>query len=236
MKNGKIFGSIANITWYTSNGIDIMRSKPGRGSVKQTEATKKNSSHFGKAAKMVSKLLNGLANELNFRMLPANRGKTIGAVSKWLPEAEKLTTSAFYSFPSLIELNDLATLEQMAKIPTEVSLDKDHTITVSFGAFKTISAIKAPKNTGSIVLKAVLVELSTIEDTLEALVYSVSLEIPYNNDEEVAAQNISFPDQPIAGIHFLVCLVVSFKGKSIPGMDKERKWLPAGVLGIGKIV
>jgi len=52
----------------------------------------------------------------------------------------------------------------------------------------------------------------------------------------VVKQKISFPLRLIAGTYFLVCLVVSFKGRSIPGMDKERKWLPAGVLGIGKIV
>jgi hypothetical protein len=236
MKKGKISGSIANVIWYTSNGIDIMRSKPGRGRVKQTEATKKNSSNFGKAAKMVSKLFKGLAKELNFRMLPANRGKTIGEVSKWIPEEAKLTTSAFYSFPSLVELNDLIALEKAVKIHTEVFLAEDHTITISFGAFTPRSAVKAPRETDDIEIKAVLVILSPNNDMdQEVLAYPVSLEFIYNN-EEVAAQNITFPVQPVAGNNFLISLVVSYKGYNIPGMDRERKWLPAGVLGIGRIV
>lgn len=237
MKNGKISGSIANVIWYTSNGIEIMRSKPGRGKVKQAESTKMNASNFGKASKMVSLILKGLAKELNFRMLPANRGKTIGAVSKWLPEEAKLTKSAFYSFPSVVELNELITLEKTVNIKAEVSLVNDNTITVAFDAFNPESAIKAPKNTQSIEIKAVLVSLGNNAAilALEPLEYSVSLEIPYIN-QEVAAQNISFPVQPVAGTNFLVSLLVSYKGDKIPGMDKERKWLPAGALGIGKIV
>lgn len=141
MKNGKISDSIANVTWYTSNGKELMRSKPGLGKVKQAAITKINASYFGKASKIISPLLKGLAKELNFRMLPSNRGKVIGAVSKWLPKEEKLTTSTFYTFPSLVELNDLISLENEVKIQTEVTLAADNTITVAFGAIVPTSSI-----------------------------------------------------------------------------------------------
>jgi hypothetical protein len=183
---------------------------------------------------MVHPLLNGLAAELNFKMAMKNRGKVLSGVKSWLEGEGGQPASSLYIFQPAEELNNLAGLQKILKVQISPVLAEDHTVTVSVGAFNPGTDVKVPGKTEDIELKAVLVTLRTDKGRNDVLRYPVSITIPYA-DAEVGEQTISFPVKPEAGTVFLVGLAVSFMGYRILGMDKNPKWLPAGVLGIGKI-
>jgi hypothetical protein len=234
INNGKISGIVANVIFYSSHGKDFVRSAPGTNGVKQTKATKNSAAAFGRASALAHPLLNELAAELNFKMLRSNRGKVISAANKWLAGQTSSTTSSLPILPP-VELNDQVSLEESLKAPIELTLAGDNTVTVSIGPFNPKTAVKAPRQTYRIELKAVLVTSVKGKGRKEVQQhYPVTTEIAYDNTE-VPVQNISFPVQPVAGTTLMIGLAVSFKGKFIPGTDKDRKWLPAAILGFGKI-
>lgn len=232
--NGQVIGSISKTTFLFVNGIGILRSKPGRGNVKQTTATKKMASVFGKASSMIHPLLNELAEELYFKMIMKNRGKVVSAAKDWLIKVPESTDSSLNSFLPAIELNDQVTLEKVLKVSMELTVAKDNKISLSMESFNPTIAILVPKKTDTIELKAVLITSHTDKDQAVVEKYPVTLEIPYS-DAEVGEQTLQFPVQPEAGTVFLVALAICYKGYRINGMDRDRKWLPAGVLGLGRI-
>lgn len=235
MINGQIIGSISKTTFLTINGIGILRSKPGRGNVKQTAATQKIASVFGKASSMIHPLLNELAEELYFKMIMKNRGKVVSAAKDWLIKEPEPTDSSLNSFQPAIELNDLVTLEKMLKVQMELVVAKDNKISLSIESFNPIVDILVPKKTDTVEWKVVLITSLTENGQTVVEKYPITLEIPYS-DAEVGEQTLQFPIQPKAGTVFLVALTVCYKGYRINGMDRDRKWLPAGVLGMGKIM
>lgn len=232
--NGQVIGSISKTTFLTLNGIGILRSKPGRGNVKQTAATKKMASVFGKASSMIHPLLNDLAEELYFKMIMKNRGKVVSAAKDWLIKEQKLTGSSFNSFQPAIELNDQVALDKILNVPIKLVVAKDKKIVLSMESFNPTVAILVPKKTDTIELKAVLITSHTDKEQTVVEKYPITLEIPYS-DAEVGGQTLQFPVQPAAGTVYLVALAVCFKGYRINGLDRDRKWLPAGVLGLGRV-
>lgn len=234
MINGEISGSINNITYYTVNGVGYLRSKPGQGKVKQSKATKKSASAFGKASSLIHPLLNELAIELNFKMIMKNRGKVVSAAKNWLMKEPEQTGSSLHTFQPALDLNDLVTLEGILNVQIELIVAKDNTISVVVGSFNPFVDVKAPQKTDTIELKVVLVTSLTNKEQTIVEKYPVSVEIPFL-DAEVGEQTLQFPISPTAGSNILVGLIVCFKGYKINGMDKDRKWLPAGVLCLGSI-
>lgn len=234
MKNGKISGSIANTTFYESEGAELLRSKPGRGRVRQASTSKVCASRFGRASSMTHPLLNALVLELNFKIKKTNRGRVVGAVSNWLTSLNESAVSALSSFHAPLELNELISLEKTMKISLETALSEDNFISVSVGAFVPETAIKAPRLTTRVELKFVLVTQAKTLYRKELAKYPVSIEVPYN-DKEVPAQIISFPVNLMKNTNFLVGLTITFSGFGLRGTGKECKWLPAGVLCVGKI-
>jgi hypothetical protein len=234
IKNGAITGSLNKSTYYSFENQTIARSKPGPGGVKQTDGMKKSALYFGKASAMVHPLLNGLTMELNFKIPRSNKGKLVSMAKAWLTEVGDQPGSSLHLLQPAGELNNLVTLEKIVKVPVNAALAEDNTVTVAVGAFNPFSAVKAPAKTDTIELKAVLVTLKADKDWNDVRQYPVSLSIPYA-DAEVGEQTLEFPVQPNSGMAILVGWTVCFKGYRIPGMDKDPKWLPAGVLGIGKI-
>jgi hypothetical protein len=234
MINGKISGSISNTTYYTVNGISILRSKPGRGGVKQSKATKKSASAFGKASSIIHPLLNELATELNFKMIMKNRGKVVSAAKNWLMLETEEADSSLNTFQPALELNDIVTLEKILNVQMELIVAKDNTLSVVVGSFNPFADIKAPQKTEIVELKVVLVTSNTTKEQTIVEKYPISVEIPFC-DAEVGEQTLEFPIHPGAGSIILVGLIICYKGYQINGMDRDRKWLPAGVLGLGRI-
>ncbi len=234
MKNGKISGSIANTTFYEAEGTELMRAKPGRGRVKQTSATKVQASRFGEASSMTHPLLNALVGELNFKIHKTNRGKVVGAVSNWLTTVKEPAVSALSSFGAAVELNDLVTLEKIVKVSIVPVLADDNSVSVSVDSFFPETAIKAPRRTSKVELKFILVTQTREMSKKKLALYPVSVEVPYNA-KEVPAQKICFPVQLAGGSSMLVGLAINFSVFALRGTGKERNWLPAGVLCVGKV-
>jgi hypothetical protein len=234
IKNGAMSGPIHKTTYYSFENQTIARSKPGPGGVKQTEGMRKSALYFGRASAMVHPLLNGLTTELNFKISRSNKGKLVSRAKAWLTEVGDQAGSSLHLLQPAGELNNLAALEKIVKVPVNTVLAEDNTVTVAVGAFNPFNAVKAPAKTDAIELKAVLVTLKADKDWNDVRQYPVSLSIPYA-DAEVGEQTLSFPVPPAPGMAILIGWTVCFKGYRIPGTDKDPKWLPAGVLGIGKI-
>ena len=234
MINGIISGSINNTTYYTVNGMDIIRSKPGPGKVKQSKATKKSASAFGKASSLIHPLLNELATELNFKMIMKNRGKIVSAAKNWLINEPEQTDASLHTFQPALELNDLVTLEKILNVQMELIISKDNTLSVVVRSFNPFADVQAPQKTEIVELKVVLVTSHTNQGLAVVEKYPIGVEIPFLN-AEVGEQILQFPIPPTAGSIILVGLVVCFKGYKINGMDKDRKWLPAGILCLGSI-
>jgi hypothetical protein len=232
IKKGKINGSIGNITYYTLLDREVMRIKPAK--VVQTAATKQSGARFGKASSMTHALLNGMAAELDFKILPGNRGKTVAAVTKWLGGEGKSAVSSLHLFQPAQELNDQVSLEKLLPLQVDPVLAEDHTITVTIGAFNPVTALKVREKTEQIILKVLLVTLKSVQGDNDIRRYPVTITIPYD-DAGVDEQVVSFPVQPEAGMSVLVGLAVSYQGYKFLGRENDRKWLPAAVLGIGKM-
>jgi hypothetical protein len=200
--------------------------------MKQNPVMKKQQSAFGKAASIAHALCNKVAEELNFRIPLKSRNEMVSLTYKWLAD-EKVFPTLYLPWRK-VELNDRVTLDKILCLQMKPVLCADHTVMVSIGQFNPRFQITAPLWTSEVELNFLLVTLTTEKDNKEVQKYPVRITVPYT-DEEVVAQNLSFPVKPANDVIVLVSLAVCFKGKDLAGKDKDPKWLPAGILGIGRI-
>lgn len=234
IKNGIISGSIGDLVYYSVNGKNYVRSKTKTGIIKSSAGTKKSASAFGLASAVVSPLLKGLATELDFRLTKCARGLMIGNAYRWFKTNTDWESTILSDFEPCVELNEMISIRKMFNLRIKCNLEDGKDVVLTIPEFNPKRVIITPKITVEVHFKIVLVTVSFSGRQKKIKPYPVSISIANTNHLE-AARNISFPLQTGAATSFLVAITMGYTTYAIAGLNRDMKWLPAGVLAMGRI-
>lgn len=152
-KKGKfIVGSMGDVVYKEINGVQVMQSKPGKGGVKQTPATKESAGIFGKSSTLASSFRNRMYHVINENADGTVVSRFTTAVNLVIRHCYSPQTKTFHfekdSFESLVGLdfNIKSPLQKSMWLMPESKL-ADNILTITLPELKTHEELKFPKGT-----------------------------------------------------------------------------------------
>ena len=172
VKKGKfISGSMGNVVYKEINGVQVMQSKPGKGGVRQTPATKESASIFGKASTLASFFRGRMHHVINDNADGLVVSRFTTAVSSVIRHCYSPQTKTFHfekdSFQSLIgfDFNIKSPLQKSMWLMPESKL-AENKLTITLPELKTHEELKFPKGTNLCEIK-ICVLLYRLEEGME---------------------------------------------------------------------
>lgn len=172
VKKGKfIIGSIGDTVYKAVNGTQVMQSKPGRGGVRQTPATKESASLFGKGSSLAGSLRNRMYHVINGNADGRVASRFTTAVNSVIRHCYSSKTKTFHfekdSFESLVgfDFNIKSLLQKSMWLMPESKLT-ENILTITLPELKTHEELKFPKGTNLCEIK-ICVLLYKLEEGLE---------------------------------------------------------------------
>lgn len=152
-KKGKfIIGSMGDVVYKEMNGVQVMQSKPGKGGVRQTPATKESASVFGKSSTLASSFRNRMHPVINDNADGKVVGRFTSAVNAVIRHCYSSKTKTFHfeknSFESLVgfDFNIKSPVQKSMWLMPESKL-AENILTITLPELKTHEELKFPKGT-----------------------------------------------------------------------------------------
>jgi hypothetical protein len=223
-------GTAGNVVFYESRGKQVMRAKPGR--IKQTKATKASAKDFGRAARF-SRLFRevleeyGKFNRLD-QMCRMNR-----VLMKWISDSKDDPKMKNRMIQSMVgfELNPESELRRNFKVTTLIDFDQPEKILVTLPEIKPAEDISAPPWIDKVQLNIISVRVNTnekMENRAQPLyAHNKIIEIDYTK-ASIPEQQIELPQETIPDDIVLLAIGLTYFKSSV---IKDKKWVPAGIVG-----
>lgn len=153
VKRGKfIVGSMGDVVYKEINGVQVMQSKPGKGGVRQTPATKESAGLFGKGSTLASFFRGRMHSVINGNADGLAVSRFTTAVNSVIRHCYSSKTKTFHfekdSFESLIgfDFNIKSPLQKSMWLMPESKLH-ENILTITLPELKTHEELKFPKGT-----------------------------------------------------------------------------------------
>ena len=194
--SGKFKGNIGNLTYRIINGIAVIQSRPGPGTVKQTEPTKASSVDFSLSSnrgKILREILfpmirglqdNKMVNRLNVAVAEVIRSNT--SLSSGYRDLEDGDLQLLNGF----EFNRHSPFSKMFKAKLHLDQNYVEGVKISMDAFNAREAITFPEMASGCTLRVLLSAVSLAHNEYQYC-GTAELDIPANS-EEVPAITWSF--------------------------------------------
>lgn len=152
-KKGKfIIGSMGDVVYKEINGVQVMQSKPGKGGVRQTPATKESAGLFGKSSTLASNFRGRMHSVINENADGRAVGRLTAAVNSVIRHCYSSKTKTFRfekdSFESLagFDFNIKSPLQKSMWLMPESKL-AENILTITLPELRTHEELKFPKGT-----------------------------------------------------------------------------------------
>jgi hypothetical protein len=208
-----------------------MRSKPKKN--KQTRATKASAMTFGKASKVVNKILPSFKPVISALITRRSRNLFVAAFNKWLHTDPLNTVEPLNDINPVtgFQFNEQTSLKERLRLLLNISRTAGDTLLLSIPAFDPVEAIIAPANT-------VMVEMCVVAGSCymhsandPAETCNATIEIDYTDGQQ-PAQQLELPVKTGAGYLCLVMVALKYtisrKGNTF--VTNDLRWMPAGIV------
>jgi hypothetical protein len=189
--NVQITGKIQNLVFYKLGDKYYARSIPWK--VKQTKATKKRATEFGKASRAGKCLRQQLMPCIPFPADNNMQTRLVSAIFQWLRSASYQASAPCDPVPfvSKFPFTEGYSVRERWKVPLEITPILPGSLEMKIPAFIPVRSISAPANTVSVECR-ISAGGCHIEKGMATGGFSTTLRFDYN-DVEVPAQTIVMP-------------------------------------------
>lgn len=148
---GLLSGTVGNYSFKVVNGVGIVQSKPGKGGVKQTKATKSSASEFGNAHALAKKiraaqfpLLQDLSDSKMYNRFATAIYKAILSAAD-LPKGKRTLADGNLGALDQFQFNADSPFSKYCHVPMEAALNQDNKIEIALDAFHPYKDIAIPE-------------------------------------------------------------------------------------------
>ena len=222
-----ITGTIDNVVFYKLGDAYVARSLPNE--VKQSAATKQRSKNFGIAASAGRTLRQSLTPSLPFPKDKNMQSRFSGAIARWLQQqnVDALSPANDLPYISGFDFNEATSVSERWKANILVLRPSDDLMTIQIPAFIPTEAIAAPAYTESVECCFTVAACQLTNAALPSG-YSVSINIPYNNEMR-DAQVLPMPVTTGAGALVVVAAYMTYHLASGQA-DQRTEFMPSSVV------
>ncbi|MFY0481216.1 hypothetical protein ACI6PS_01315 [Flavobacterium sp. PLA-1-15] len=149
---GLLTGTVGNYSFKILNGVAVVQSKPGKGGVKQTTATKSSASEFGNAHAVAKQirlaqfpLLQDLSDARMYNRFATAIYKTILS-AKDMPKGERTLADGDLENLEHFQFNADSPFYKYCNAPMKVSMNEENRIAISIDSFDAKKDIESPEN------------------------------------------------------------------------------------------
>ena len=228
--NLQITGRIGNMVFYKLGDKYYSRSVPSK--VKQTKATKKRATEFGKASRAGKTLRQQLWPVIPFPHDNQMQTRLVSAIFRWLKSSTGNTLQPCNDVPyvSNYQFTEGYTVNERWKVALQVNHSSGGMIEVTIPAFNPAAAISAPANTVSVTCR-ISAAGCNINNGAATGSCNTSLNFDYN-DKEVPAQIVSLPLEMPAGSLVITAISLEYKYIKNGHLQKtaNKAFMPAGIV------
>lgn len=228
--NVQLTGRIRNLVFYKLGDKYYVRTVPLR--VKQTKATQKRATEFGKASRAGKSLRQQLLPVIPFPKDNQMQVRLVSALFQWLKTANGNPLQACNRVPyiSNYQFTEGSTVTERWKVALQVTYQDAGMIAISIPAFIPSKAISAPANTVSVTCR-----ISTAGCNMDGGVatggFSTSLYFNYD-DTEVPEQTVLLPLATPAGSLVVTAISIEYNYMKNGCLQKttNKAFMPAGIV------
>ena len=144
---GQLTGSVGPVYYRTLNGSSCIQTKPGRGNVKQTEATRQSASDFGRASSMAKAIRESLFPVLQHHSDTAFYRRFAAKVNAATqdgnpqPKGSRSLIDGNLALLSHIDCNTASPFSEYCKGSPELSLSDSNVLTIALPELQVIESI-----------------------------------------------------------------------------------------------
>ena len=234
-QKGKFFSVlIGNYILYELNGVQCVRSKPARKTMKQTRPTKAAAKQFGRASSMSARLRSGLSLLLQ----DINQGDVMyrfnHVMQQWLQNGSPGTGTATggFSFIDRFQFNSKTSLAEKLVVPLSVDWDQPKKIVISIPKLVPTRDIGAPAYTETVQWMFAMASCTVQQHSSLVWQNQNTIEMKYT-EKAIAADKIELQTRLKPGELSVVALslryIITAKGKTV--VQGDEQWMPAGIIG-----
>lgn len=152
-------GSVGNYAFRKVGNRNIIQSKPGRGTVRQTEATRESSAEFGLASTAGKMLRYAFGNLYGYEYDGRMMNRMVRTLTEVIgkddrPRGQREITGGDISRLKGFEFNAAAPLRNQWRLTPEVGMDEKGTIRVSFPSFAYLKDLTPSSSCSYCIIKA----------------------------------------------------------------------------------
>lgn len=227
--NVQITGRIQNVVFYKRGDKYYARSVSGK--VKQTKATKKRATEFGKASSMGKCLRQQLLSVIPFSADNKMQTRLVSALFQWLRSGyDPVQPCDDVPFVNNFQFTEGYAITERWMIPLQITNPGPGILELKIPAFVPVKAISAPAGTVSVKCN-IAVAGCNVESKVATGGFSTSTLYDYN-EAEVPAQTVSLPAPTPAGslVATAISLEYNFVKNGHPEKTKNKAFMPSGVV------
>ena len=231
-KDNNLSGTIGNMVFYTSNGQKLVRAKPGKRKRKRGQPADPNTSIFGKVSANGTPMLTLLSRHLLFHFGLSSYNDGRGWMRNHYAANNSLPQWDISTKPNdMCQLNAASDLRDMLFTSITVSDTGGGKLSVSIAAMNPLMDMKKlPAQTTNVNIKLAVL-YSEFKDKSPAHQAIEQYNFVYANTL-LPAKNIIIDTKAPAGNLAIVVLAVE---PVITGKTAADEWLPAAIIGMGRL-
>lgn len=228
--NLQITGRIRNVVFYKLGDKYYSRSVPAK--VKQTKATQKRATEFGKASRIGKILRQQLWPVIPFPQDNQMQTRLVSAIFLWLKSATGGNLQPCNEVPcvSNYQFTEGYTVNERWKVALQVDHSSDGMIEVTIPAFIPCRAISAPANTVLVTCR-ISAAGCDINKGIATGAFNTSLDFEYN-DKEVSAQTVllTLPTPPASLVVTAISLEYHYIKNGHLQKTANKAFMPASIV------
>jgi hypothetical protein len=229
-------GVIGKVIFYTVNGKNYARSKPGKRKKKRNQVANPLNTIFGTVSKYGSLMIRLMKKSFGFPVTRDiyNRGR--GWMRNQYAEHMNDANWEFSARNGMCQLNPAIDLRDFFKLDITVSDSGNGDLTVAFPEINPVNHIKTPSRTMKVNIKLIAVTSPFRDSPRPSNFCTEQYSFIYNNTPVPA---ISFVLQTKAGAGDIGIVVMALEYEtSDSGVGlyiKDTRWLPAAIIAMGRV-
>ena len=229
-----IIGSVGNLVFYSLDGQNLVRSKPGRRTKKRTKAEKTVNDNFGMASSQSAVMLKVLKMNFLFPVPLLVRNNFCSWFYKSYTLHLKEPVWDLATNMAMCQLNAAVDLHDFLFAGITVSDRGKSVVAVSIPELIPVKHLKAPPGTKKVNMKLYAVRSNNETASGYPLLYQQEISFVYNNTP-VPARDILMELKVKAGNIIVVAVAIEYETMKGDKAPTERRWLPAAAVAIGRL-
>ncbi len=232
MENNNLSGAVGSLIFYTRDGKNYVRSKPGKRKKKRGQPASSNNTVFGRVSGNCSRMLKQLQPALLFKFGLYSYNNARGWMRNQYAANQQQPDWEISTRPNdMCQLNAAADLRDMLFVSVTVKDTGGGILQVSIPAMNPFRDMKKmPAGTVSVNLKLAVL-YSAFEEDSPAFIAIEQYLFDYKNTL-LPAKEISVKSKAPAGNLAFIVLAIE---PVAPNTRFEQEWLPAAIIGMGRI-